>query len=266
MLKNGFFIENNILRKKPERIISLVPSQTELLYDLGLGDKVVGITKFCIHPKDWHKTKEKIGGTKKVNIKKVKKLQPDFIIANKEENTQEDVELLNQIAPVWVSDIDTLEEAYNMILQIGDFTGTEKAARKIVLFTQERFNELRKVVNLEKTAAYLIWRDPWMAVGADTFIDSLLNEIGIKNVFRQKNRYPEFNLEELKDLQPDYIFLSSEPYPFKEKHIKELQQQSIEGEFKLVDGEMFSWYGSRLMKTPQYLMEIFGKSNQSSQS
>src|SRR5690554_6144585 len=130
------------LEKEPMRIISLVPSQTELLYHLGLGDRVIGITKFCIHPDEWFRTKERIGGTKDVNIEKVAQLSPDLIIGNKEENTKQDIEALRKIAPVWVTDIYDLSDSVEMITQISEICNVKQRGLEIANQIQINFNAL----------------------------------------------------------------------------------------------------------------------------
>jgi ABC-type Fe3+-hydroxamate transport system substrate-binding protein len=235
----------------PKRIISLVPSQTELLFDLGLEKEIIGITKFCIHPTQWFKLKKRIGGTKNIDIELVKKLKPNLIIANKEENTKEQIEQLFAIAPVWISDINCLLGAYDMIEKIGIVTKRVEAANKINQEIQLSFQHLSKL-KMPKNVCYLIWQNPYMTVGGDTFINDILQTCGLKNVFSNYNRYPIIATDEIKDANPEIIFLSSEPYPFKAKHIDTLQQQFPNTNIKLVNGEMFSWYGSRLLKTVKY--------------
>ncbi len=233
----------------PQRIISLVPSQTELLYDLGLGDKVVGITKFCIYPDEWFKSKPRVGGTKELKHDIIKNLKPDLIIGNKEENRQEDIEALMQHYPVWMSDITTLEDAAEMVLGIGEITNTKPAAKDIVSQLKTGFSTIAPM-DEKPTVLYLIWK-PYMAAGTDTFINTMLGLLGFKNII-DKPRYPKITPEQLFQLKPNYIFLSSEPYPFKEKHIADLQALSPQSKILLVDGEMFSWYGSRLIKAIEY--------------
>jgi ABC-type Fe3+-hydroxamate transport system substrate-binding protein len=235
----------------PKRIISLVPSQTELLFDLGLEKEVIGITKFCIHPTQWFKLKKRIGGTKSIDIELVKDLNPDLIIANKEENTKEQIEQLFAIAPVWISDINCLLGAYDMIEKIGIVTKRVEAANKINQEIQLSFQHLSKL-KMPKKVCYLIWQNPYMTVGGDTFINDILQTCGLKNVFSNYNRYPIIATDEIKDANPEIIFLSSEPYPFKAKHVDTLQQQFPNTNIKLVNGEMFSWYGSRLLKSVKY--------------
>lgn len=236
----------------PERIISLVPSQTELLVDLGLGERLMGITKFCVHPKGLKKEKLIIGGTKNFHFGKIEKLQPDLIIGNKEENYKEGIEHLAQKYPVWMSDIYTLGDALDMMMGIGEITGKREEAKALVEKISKDFQNLPKK-NL--TAVYLIWKDPLMAVGPNTFIHDMLSNIGVKNLI-QTPRYPETTIEELERLSPDILMLSSEPYPFKEKHLKELALLLPKTKVKIVNGEMFSWYGSRLRYFREYVKRL----------
>jgi len=238
----------------PKRIISLVPSQTELLYDLSLHTEVVGITKFCIHPQLWHSSKTLIGGTKNFNFKVIDDLQPDLIIGNKEENYKEGIDILKRKYPVWMSDIVTLNDALTMIRSIGDITNCTTQADVIIDQIKTSFSGLQ--VTKPAKVIYLIWKKPWMAAGNETFINALLEKIGFSNALKEQTRYPTLLEEEIKLLKPDYIFLSSEPYPFKEKHIEELKSISPSSQVIPVDGEMFSWYGSRLIKAPNYFNEL----------
>lgn len=237
-----------------QRIISLVPSQTELLADLGLEEEVVGITKFCVHPERWFRTKTRIGGTKTVDLEKVKALQPDIILANKEENVKEQIEALEKIAPVYVSNIHTLVEAQTMILDIGKLFGKVAASKAMVAQIREKFQHLKRVNGL--SVAYCIWQKPWMWAGGDTFIHDMLVRTGFENVFKEIPRYPTEEIAALQERKPDLIFLSSEPFPFKEKHAIALQKELPKAKIVLVDGEMFSWYGSRLLLVPHYLATL----------
>ena len=252
-----------ILPQIPRRIISLVPSQTELLYSLGLGDSVVGITRFCVHPDSWFRQKSRIGGTKAVDFARVEALQPDLIIANKEENERPQVEALAERYPVWVSDIKTLADALAMIRSIGQLTGTEAAANPLADEIALRFTALETTVsNSTREAAahrpvagnrvaYLIWKNPWMTAGGDTFIHQMLTHAGFTNVFENQIRYPEIDLTDLAGGHLT-ILLSSEPYPFRERHIHEIKEMLPQARVELVDGEFFSWYGSRLLLAPAY--------------
>lgn len=239
----------------PRRIVSLVPSQTEFLADLGLEQEVVGITKFCIHPSDWFQQKNRVGGTKTLNFQKIEALNPDLIIGNKEENDQAQIEALAQKYPVWMSDIYTLEDALEMMQSVGELVGKPARAQAIVATIQQQFLQLQAIPTPAKyplKAAYLIWRKPFMAAGSGTFIDDLLTHAGFENVFKNLSRYPEISHEQFVEEQPPIILLSSEPYPFAKKHMAELQEICPESRIMLVNGELFSWYGSRLLQAPEY--------------
>ncbi len=244
------------LKKTPKRIISLVPSQTELLIDLGLENQLVGVTKFCVHPAGIKKEKTIVGGTKKVNIAKIKNLQPDIIICNKEENTQEMVFELEKIAPVWVSDIFTIDDNLEMINKLGRLFNKANIAQQISsLITAERNKFIKDISGRPvKKVAYLIWKNPFILAGRNTFINELLRLNQFENIITQPtSRYPETTLDELKTAE--LIFLSTEPYPFKEKDVKQINQ--LTGvKVLLVDGEYFSWYGSRLIKAFGYFKGI----------
>ncbi|WP_442588312.1 ABC transporter substrate-binding protein [Pedobacter sp. AW31-3R] len=246
------------LNYPPKRIVSLVPSQTELLFELGLNEQVVGITKFCIHPAAQFQKKTKVGGTKKLNIELIRSLQPDLIIGNREENTREDIELLAAEFPVWMSEVDTLEAAMDTITQIGELVDREPEAAYLNFLIKAGFTDLQTLAleqGIDKKVAYLIWKNPYMLAGRDTFINDILVKNGLTNSIVE-SRYPEMDLEELKVLNPELILLSSEPYPFREKHVEELKMAIPKAKVMLVDGEMFSWYGSRLVKAVQYLFQL----------
>jgi ABC-type Fe3+-hydroxamate transport system substrate-binding protein len=225
-----------------------VPSQTELLVDLGLRDRIVGLTKFCVHPQGLKKEKVIIGGTKNFHFDKIDALQPDLIIGNKEENYQEGIEKLAGKYPVWISDINNLEDAYQMILSVGQMTGSIPKASQLVADIRKG---LDKDFHFKGSAVYLIWNNPLIAVGSNTFITSMLEKAGYKNRIA-KPRYTEITVEELIELDPDFIFLSSEPFPFKEKHISFFRDIFPQANVEIVDGEMFSWYGSRLLRSAKY--------------
>lgn len=238
----------------PKRIISLVPSQTELLFSLGLNERVVGITKFCVHPDNWFQTKTRVGGTKKLHLDIIEELNPDLIIANKEENTREDIELLEQHFPVWVSDVKDLNSALGMIEGVGQITNSDSSDH--IQEIQTGFSDLKPIPEAKKVL-YLIWKNPYMAAGSDTFICDMLKRCGFENTVTG-TRYPELIEQQLVALNPEVILLSSEPFPFKNKHIAELQKLLPNAIIKLVDGEMFSWYGSRLKLAPSYFSELIG--------
>lgn len=236
----------------PQRIVSLVPSQTELLHDLGLGDRVVGITKFCVHPVAWFAEKQRVGGTKTLNFNKIAALRPDLILGNKEENERAQIELLAETYPVWMSDIRSLADAVEMIRGIGQLTDTAAPAEEIAEKIEAGFAALRSTIYRPPSTVYLIWRKPFMAAGGDTFIQTMLAAAGFANVFGDRSRYPEISVADLVAAQPEVVLLSSEPYPFREKHLAELHEICPAAKIQLVDGEMFSWYGSRLLFAPEY--------------
>ncbi|WP_288880794.1 ABC transporter substrate-binding protein [Pedobacter panaciterrae] len=247
-----------LINYPPKRIVSLVPSQTELLFELGLDQEIIGLTKFCIHPIEKFAERTKIGGTKKLNIQLIRDLNPDLIIGNKEENEQSQIEELMEDYPVWMSDIYTLEDAKKTIAQIGELVDRQPEASYLNHLISAGFNDLQTLAvqnGINKKVAYLIWKKPYMLAGRDTFIDNILALNGLSNVIKEK-RYPEIKLNELAKLKPDLIFLSSEPYPFKEAHLEEIRAVVPEAKVMLVDGEMFSWYGSRLVKAVQYLFQL----------
>lgn len=242
--------------KLPQRIISLVPSQTELLFDLGLENEVVGITKFCVHPEEWFRNKTRVGGTKQLNLEIIRQLGPDLIIANKEENVKEQIDELGKDFPVWISDVKNLDDAYVMIKQVGLITNKEHQANKIIIQIKENFSRLQ-TPNSRLRTTYLIWQNPYMTVGSDTFIHAMMEKAGFKNIFSDKKRYPEITIEEMQNANCQLIFLSSEPFPFKEKHRDELQKKLPGSKVILVDGEIFSWYGSRLQFAPAYFQQLY---------
>lgn len=245
------------LRQLPRKIISLVPSQTELLADLGLDEEVVGITKFCIHPKEWLHQKIRVGGTKQLKLDIIRQLNPDLVIANKEENVKEQVEAIEKEFPVWVSDINNLEDAYEMIGQIGAITNREQQAQVLISTIRGEFARLISTNpgNL-LSAVYLIWQKPYMTIGGDTFINAMMKEAGFYNLFSNEKRYPEITIAQIQEWNPSLLLLSSEPFPFSEKHIDSLQPLLPNTRMLLVDGEMFSWYGSRLRLAPAYFKTL----------
>jgi ABC-type Fe3+-hydroxamate transport system substrate-binding protein len=242
-------------KQSPQKIISLVPSQTELLYYFGLDKEVIGITKFCIHPKEWFKNKTRVGGTKSLNIDLIKKLQPDLVIANKEENVKDQIEELANEFNVWVSDVNNLEDALLMIKVVGELTHKTTEANTLITQIKTNFSQLHPE-NHKHQATYLIWQNPYMTIGGNTFINDMLKYCGLQNFFANRMRYPEITLNELRDSDCRLILLSSEPYPFKQKHIDDLKEILPNMKIILVDGEMFSWYGSRLLLVPEYFKKL----------
>jgi ABC-type Fe3+-hydroxamate transport system substrate-binding protein len=246
----------------PKRIVSLVPSQTELLFDLGQEAKIVGITKFCVHPFHFKSTKKIIGGTKKVHFEKIRLLQPDVIIANKEENTKEIVEELSKICPVWVTNIVTFEDNLKMISDFGKLldcrTESQKWTDKIE-FAYRDFQQFIKDKPVKKVA-YFIWANPYMVAGNDTFINEMLKLNNFQNIYQDKGRYPDIELKKIRlEGDPDCVFLSSEPFPFTDEHAFEIGRFTHHAKTVFVDGEMFSWYGTRLVKAFEYFKMVHQK-------
>ncbi|NBU80453.1 MAG: cobalamin-binding protein [Flavobacteriaceae bacterium] len=244
----------------PKRIISLVPSQTELLYDLGLEESIVGITKFCVHPFHLKSTKEIIGGTKKINFEKIRLLQPDIIIANKEENTKEIVEELSKICPVWVTDIITLEDNLKMISDFGILFNKRTEAQKWkdkINFGYRDFQKFVKDKPIQKVA-YFIWANPYMVAGNNTFINEMLRLNNFENIYgNSEERYPEVIIQKMRiQGNLDLVLLSSEPFPFSDEHAFDLGRFTHHAKTVFVDGEMFSWYGSRLVKAFEYFKKL----------
>lgn len=244
------------------RIISLVPSLSEYLWALGLEKEVVGITKFCVHPKTWWQHKTRVGGTKKVNFKTIDTLHPTLIIANKEENTKEDIEQLQLKYDVLVTDINSLDDAFRFLLEIGKKVDREEKSLTLVGQIQQNF-QCSSQIGHGASFLYFIWKDPYYVVGPQTYIHALLTHFGLVNCCEME-RYPELDqvleikpsLAASSDYAPDYIFLSSEPFPFESKHLEEVQVLFPRSKIVLIDGEICSWYGSRMLTAPTYFTAI----------
>lgn len=249
--------------KTPVRIISLVPSLTETLCALDLEKELIGITKFCVHPFHLKSTKTLVGGTKKVHIEKIRMLKPDIIVANKEENTLEIVESLREIAPVWVTDITTIPDSIQMLQDFGELFGRRTEAQKWTFKLQRALAEFSLFVQKRPvlSCAYFIWKNPHMAVGKNTYINSILQLNHFDNIYANKEeRYPEVEIKKLKlEGDPKLIFLSSEPYPFNDEDAFEIGRFTHHAKTVFVDGEMFSWYGVRLLRALSYFKQLHEK-------
>lgn len=232
----------------PTRIISLVPSQTELLFDLGLEKSIVGITQFCTEPTDRTKNKPKVGGTKYIKPEHIADLKPDLIIGNKEENDRDSILRLEKHYPVWMSDIYTTKDTSNMISTLAHLTNTQRIAKPILFRIAELTEQIQELPHPLQPAAYLIWKNPWMAAGGKTFIHHMLDLAGFKNVWGETHRYPEFTLKQLAAINPAWVLLSSEPYHFRGSDQQAIQQILPEAKVLAVDGTLYSWYGSRIVK------------------
>lgn len=230
--------------KVPERIISLVPSLTELVIDLGLEDYLVGRTRFCVNPKEKVEEIPIVGGTKNPRLDEIRQKNPDYIIANKEENRPEHIKDLMKDFKVNVTDIATIEDALITIHELAQTLNKTEEAKQLISDIQQRLEERPEEPALR--TAYMIWKDPWMTVGHDTYIHDVLGHWNLLNVFTDKRRYPTLKLEDLRQYNPDLILLSSEPYPFKEKHMAQVEEACPAARVLLVEGEWFSWYGSHM--------------------
>ncbi|MFT6883540.1 MAG: ABC-type Fe3+-hydroxamate transport system substrate-binding protein [Marinoscillum sp.] len=228
----------------PKRIISLVPSITEYLIDIGA--PVIGRTKFCVHPAEEVKEIQVIGGTKNFRLEAIDHLQPDLIIGNKEENYQEGIQALKSKYPVWISDIYTIHDALVMMKELALIVDKEANAKSIIQTVENRW-QLIHASQTSKRVLYLIWRDPWMVAGKQTYIDSMLNHVGYTNACVQE-RYPAMEDLDISNSDVDVIMLSSEPYPFRQKHIQELKELCPYASIQLANGEFYSWYGTRVLK------------------
>ncbi|MHB1277170.1 MAG: ABC transporter substrate-binding protein [Bacteroidia bacterium] len=242
----------------PKRVISLVPSQTEFLCAIGIGDRLVGRTQFCIHPAEELQVVPRIGGTKKLQLEKIRALQPDLIIGNKEENDRSQIEALASDFPLWMSYIYHPDDALTMMHVLGGILRLETKAEELISQIRNGLEAVhaRKLRFEGINVLYAIWRSPWMFAGTQTYIDSMLHLAGFNNACRQE-RYPEISDETIKRMYPDLILLSSEPYPFTVTHIRELEEKLPESQILLVDGEIFSWYGSRMNEFSSYLDDLF---------
>jgi iron complex transport system substrate-binding protein len=244
----------------PKRIISIVPSQTELLYDLGLEENIVGITKFCVHPFHLKSTKKIVGGTKKVNFDKIAALKPDIIICNKEENTKEIVAECSKICPVWVTDIITIEDNLQMIQDFGQLFNKRTEAQKWIDKINFALADFQNFIKTKKAqrVAYFIWANPYMVAGNNTFINEMLKLNKFENIYaNREERYPEIIIQKMRiQGDPEILFLSSEPFPFQDEHAFELGRFTHHAKIIFVDGEMFSWYGSRIAKAFEYFKKL----------
>jgi ABC-type Fe3+-hydroxamate transport system substrate-binding protein len=243
-------------------MVCLCPSITETLLHLVPAGHVVGRTRFCIHPAHTVATIPTLGGTKDPKIDRIVSLQPDLIIAEKEENRKEDIEALGQVAPVYVFDIRTVQQGLALPARLGALVGQEAAGqelhRKAQTIADDLYNQL--AAHNRPRIGYFIWRNPWMVAGADTYIDSLLTWLGYHNVFAEpewsSSRYPTLTSEDIRRAAPQTVWLSSEPYPFAAKHLAECGALLPSSAIRLVDGEPFSWYGYGLIRGAETLRAL----------
>lgn len=241
------------------RIVSLVPSITELLFDLGLGGEVVGRTGFCVHPWEQVRRVTKVGGTKDVRMDRVRALEPTHVIVNVDENLRSDAEALREFVPHVVV-THPLGPRDNLALyrQLGAAFGCEERAEELCARFEAAYAAAASTPNPPRRVLYLIWREPWMTVGSDTYISRTLATFGWETQPDQTEpRYPEIRLEDLAGAV-DVVLLSSEPFHFKEAHVGEVREAVPGADVRLIDGEMTSWYGSRAIAGLEYLASFVG--------
>ncbi|MCZ7557585.1 MAG: helical backbone metal receptor [Bacteroidia bacterium] len=251
---------------RPVRIVSLVPSLTELLFDLGLSnDEIVGRTKFCIHPDEAVRAVPIVGGTKTVHVQRVLALRPDLVVANREENeraTVEELEAADPSVPVFVTNPGNIEESLDLVHNFGGLFRARTDANAVRLRLDTILAQLYGCSR--GRVVYLIWRQPYMTITPVTYIHSVLEHLGYHNVVSNAwladrygsggeiPRYPRITISDIADLSPDKVLFSSEPFPFAEKHVDHFKRELVRKGIRLpdcsiVDGELFSWYGSRLL-------------------
>jgi ABC-type Fe3+-hydroxamate transport system substrate-binding protein len=239
------------------RIVSLVPSITELLFDLDLGPQVVGRTGFCIHPRGGVRAVPKFGGTKDVDIEALLAAAPTHVIVNIDENTRETFEQLRACVPhVVVTHPNTPTDNLELFTLLGGIFAREAQSAALAADFNAALTDLRLAMARQpaRRVLYLIWREPWMTVSPDTYIANMLSLLGWQTVPRVcEQRYPILNAGALRELQVDLCLLSSEPYPFRDKHMTEVSKLLGGTPVHLIDGEMVSWYGSRSIAGLRYL-------------
>ncbi|AMC11893.1 cobalamin-binding protein [Lutibacter profundi] len=251
-----------LIKTTPKRIVSLVPSQTELLYDLGLENEIVGITKFCVHPYHLKATKTIVGGTKKVDFNKIKALQPDFILCNKEENSYDFLPELEKIAPTYFSDVNSIQDSLNLIANLGNILNRRTESINLIEKINFKLTNFKSFIKDKpaRKVAYFIWANPWMVAGNNTYINEILKLNKFENIYANRSRYPKVEINKIRhEGDPDVIILSSEPFPFKDEHAMEIATYTNRSVTVFADGELFSWFGSRLLLSFDYFKELHKK-------
>lgn len=245
------------IKNVPQRIVCTVPSLTELLFDLGLEEKIIGVTRFCVRPQNARKKAAIIGGTKDIDLNTLRKLRPDLIIGNKEENVKDQISEAKKLAPVWLSDVNNLNDARRAIEEIGKITHTFEKAAAMSKSISAAEEELRQIRSPQKSALYFIWKNPYMVAGKNSFINAMLSLCGLQNIAPEENaRYPALSLEQIQEIEPEVIILSSEPYPFCSGDLHQIAEKLPRTQAYLLNGEIFSWYGSRLIPALKYIRSL----------
>jgi ABC-type Fe3+-hydroxamate transport system substrate-binding protein len=245
-----------VSRASAQRIVSLVPSLTEALFELGLGPRVVGVSDWCVHPAAEVARVPKVGGTKNPSIPRVLELAPDLVIANREENRERDVERLRAAGvPVWVTYPRTVAEGVALVRELAALGAPPERAQPLVRELESAVERARAAAPTHPTRVFCaIWKRPWMAVGADTYADDLLALCGGANVFRDRpeRRYPIVSDAEIAAARPEVILLPDEPYAFGPRDAAELAAlgtpAGAAGRIHCIDGTLISWYGPRIAR------------------
>jgi ABC-type Fe3+-hydroxamate transport system substrate-binding protein len=240
---------------QPERIVSLVPSLTEALFAFGVGSRVVGRTRYCTQPPRLVGRVAKVGGTKKVDVEGVLSLEPDLVVAVREENTREDIEGLEEAGvPVFVGAPETVADALGMLGELAERVGAPEAEAVLGpierVYGRLREDERREGSNRSLRVFVPIWKGPYMSVGSDTYVHDVLETCGGENVCGGSTRYPIVDLGEVEELEPEVILLPDEPYPFSAEDLPEFYALDVpaarEDRVHLVDGKLLTWYGPRM--------------------
>ncbi len=253
-----------VLERPPRRIISLVPSITEALFAFGLGDRIVGLTRFCVEPREAAAGKTKVGGTKNPDLARIMALEPDLVVANAEENRRQDIERLAAAGiAVFVTYPRTVRQAIGMMRDLAQLTGAEDAAQPLIGAAEA---ELARAAGANRARGALrvfcpIWR-PWMTIGPDTYMHDFIAACGGANVFAGSDeRYPATDLDEVARLAPDVILLPDEPYRFSARHVPEIKTYREipavrDDRIYLVEGKHLCWYGPRIAASLRFIQSI----------
>jgi ABC-type hemin transport system substrate-binding protein len=243
------------VRSDARRIVSLVPSLTEALFELGLGARVVGVTDWCVHPAAEVAHVPRVGGTKNPSIARVLELRPDLVIANQEENRERDVERLRAAGVnVWVTYPRTVADGVALVRELAELGAPAGRAEPLCRALEQALDRANAAPARRSRVFCAIWKRPWMAVGADTYADDLIAVCGGDNVFgdRTERRYPIVTEEEIAAAQPEVILLPDEPYAFGARDAAELAAlptpAAASGRIHRIDGTLISWYGPRIAR------------------
>jgi ABC-type Fe3+-hydroxamate transport system substrate-binding protein len=248
------------------RIVSLVPSTTELLCALGLADALVGVTVYCVEPREVVRGKIRVGGEKDPDLEAIRRLAPDLVVANIEENRREDVEALRAAGiEVFITYPRSVVESFAMIRELGAATGAAPAAARLLAELEPLHTAVRERLAGRRATPcfYPIWREPWMTIGHDTYIHDLLATCGGANVFADRSRYPTISLDDVAARAPEVVLLPDEPFRFRRAHLRDFEAYPAmpavrHGRLRLVDGKRFSWHGPRLAEALRTVPEMLG--------